>query len=74
MHEIQNVRVSSHGAAVTRKVRKVRVTNDFLEVQHKNKKGQLNADPYSDSVPQCLCAEALSKIPRGTTGYSLEDV
>ena len=61
-HEIPNFRVSPLGAVVTHKVR---IINDYsfsFEAQNRKTKGGLNADSDSDSVPQCLCAEALPKF------------
>ena len=58
--EIPNACVSPLGAAVTHKVR---IINDSsFEVQNKATKYGLNADTDPDSVPQCLCAEALPKL------------
>lgn len=56
-HEIPNLRMSPLGAVVTHRVR----INDFA-FESKENKGRLNAknkDP--DTVPRCLCAEALPK-------------
>ena len=59
-HEIPNLKVSSLGAAVTHKVR---IINDFsFDSQHRVKKGGLNGDTGPDTVPPCLCAEALPKF------------
>ena len=59
-HEIPNLQVSPLGAVVTHKVR---IINDFsFETHSKRKKGGLNADTDPDTVPQCLCAEALPKF------------
>lgn len=59
-HENPNLRVSPLGADVTYKAR---IITDFsFEAQRTNKKGCLNADTDSDSVSQCLCAEALPKL------------
>ena len=61
-HEIPNFRVSPLGAVVTHKVR---IINDYsfsFEAQNRKTEGGLNADSDSDSVPQCLCAEALPKF------------
>ena len=59
-HEIPNLRVSPLGAAVTHKVR---VIDDFSsKARNRKKKGGLNPDADSDSVPQCLCAKALPKF------------
>ena len=52
--------MSPLGSVVTHKVRTI---NDVsFEMQNKTTKGGLNADTVSDSVPQCLCAEALPKF------------
>ena len=61
-HEIPNFRVSPLGAVVTHKVR---IINDYsfsFEAQNGKTKGGLNAHTDSDSVAQCLCAEALPKF------------
>ena len=56
-HEIPAFRVSPLGAVVTHKVR---IMNDFsFETQSTKKKGGLNEDTDPDTVPQCLCADAL---------------
>ena len=56
-NEIPNLRVSPLGAVVTHKVR---IMNDFsFETQSTKKKGGLNEDTDPDTVPQCLCADAL---------------
>ena len=58
--EIPNLRVSPLGVVVTHKVR---IINEFsFEAQTRKNKGGLNADTDTDSVPQCLCAEALPKL------------
>ena len=42
---------------------KVRIINDlWFDVQSREKKGGLNGDTAPDTVPQCLCAEALPKF------------
>ena len=44
-------------AVVTHKVRLIKDLS--LDVQSREKKGGLNGDTDPDTVPQCLCAEAL---------------
>ena len=52
--------MSPLGAVVTHKVRTI---YDFsFETRSKGKKGGLNADSDSDTVPEWLCAEALPKF------------
>ena len=44
---------------------KVRIINDFsFAEQSREKKGELNrdTDPINNTVPQCLCAQALPKF------------
>ena len=56
--EIPDLRVLA--AVVTHKVR---ITNDLsFDVQSREKKGCLNGDTDPNTVPQCLCAEALPKF------------
>ena len=58
--QIPNLRVSLLGAVVTHKVR---IINDLsFELRHRNKKGGLNRDTDSDSVPPCLRATTLPKF------------
>ena len=54
--------MSPLGVVVTHKVQ---IVNDYsfpFEAQNRKTKGGLNVDTESDSVPQCLCAEALPKF------------
>ena len=42
---------------------RVRITNNFsFDVQSREKKGGINGDTDPDTVPECLCAEALPKV------------
>ena len=60
-HDIPGLRVLPLGAVVTPK--KVRIINDLsFEFGDRQKKGGLNADTDTDSVPPSLCAEALPKF------------
>ena len=59
-HDIPNVRLSSLAAVVTHKVP---IINDLsFDVQSREEKGGLNGGTDPDTVPQCLCAEALPKF------------
>ena len=59
-HEITNHRVSALAAVVTHKVWMI---NDLsFHVQSREKQGGLDGDTDPDTVPQCLCAEALPKF------------
>ena len=59
-HEIPNLRVSPLAAVVTHEVRIINVFS-FAE-QSREKKGGPNRDTDPDTVPQCLCAQALPKF------------
>ena len=59
-HEVPGLRVLPLGAVVTHKVR---IINDFsFEAQSKGTKGGLNAATDPDTVPKCLCTEAVPKF------------
>ena len=59
-HDIPNLEVSPLAAVVRHKVR---IINDLsFDVQSREKKGGLNGDTDPDTLPQCLCAEALPKF------------
>ena len=59
-HDIHNLRGSLLAAVVTHKVR---IINDLsFDVQSRENKGGLNGNTNPDTVPQCLCAEALPKF------------
>ena len=60
VYKISNLRVSSLAAVVTYKVR---IINDSsFDEQSRQKKGVLNENADSDTVPQCPCALALTKF------------
>ena len=59
-HEIPNLSISPLAAVVPHTVR---IINGIpFDVQSKKKKGGLNGETDPDTVPQYLCAEALSKV------------
>ena len=59
-HDIPNLGVCSVAAVVTHQFR---IINYLLfDVQSKYKKGGLNGDTDPDTVPRCLCVEALPKF------------
>ena len=59
--DIPNLRLAPLAAVVTHKVLKINGLS--FDVQNREKNGGLHGDTNPETVPRCLCAEALRKFP-----------